>query len=80
LSDTPAAVVLEDVVPFAEVREIAVSGGSPASGVDRVIEVTPPDGLSASGEPAALVAGAQESLHVFRRAIAVDREDTPRHR
>ena len=75
LADLPGGVVFEDVVALAQVGEVAVVGGSAFGGVDGVVEVAAPDGLAAAGEPAAFVAGAEESFQGLAGLVAVDGED-----
>jgi len=75
LPDVPGGVVFQGVVPFAEVCEVAVVGGSAFGGVDRVVQVALPGGLAAAGESAVFVAGAEEAFEGFAGPVAVDGED-----
>ena len=60
---------------FAEVGEVAEMGGAAVGGVAGVVQIASMGRLSATGESAAFVAGAKESLHGIAGPVAVDGED-----
>ncbi len=71
----PAGGVFEGVVASAEVVEAVGAGGAAVGPIRTVVDVAAVDGLAASGESAAFVAGAEEAFQVGVGCVAVDGED-----
>ena len=77
LSDPPGGELFHAVVPLAQMGEVPQGGGPAFGGVDRMVDLAPDRGASASREPAVLVAGPQEAALRPGGAVAVDGEDGP---